>query len=132
VSAFSHTVNALPGEEGPDCLLCAVRELTEGTPTVWAATAAGQTVSGVVLRTGMTEGFGGYREVRYVDLWTGGWGRIRIVAFAAMLENAIKLADAKVGDRLSVTYEGQAYVTKGRFEGRPYKKFSADIRRGHH
>lgn len=122
-------------EEGPDCLMCAVRALTEGEPAVFWNPNPGQSVSGVVLRIDHEPSpfapNGGDR-VLFVDLWTGGTGRIRVRAYAASLDNAIRTAAALVGDRLTLTRGEDGTLTRGAFAGRPFKTFTADVRRGHH
>lgn len=120
-------------EEGADCLMCAVRALTEGTPAVFWTPEPGQSVSGVVLRIGHEPSpFHRSERVLFVDLWTGGTGRIRVRAYAASLENALRTAEALVGDRLTLSRGEDGTLTKGMYAGRRYKTFTADVRRGHH
>lgn len=114
------------------CLMCAVRALTEGDPAAtWTPTTEGQTISGVVLRMGTrATDFG---PVPFVDLWTGGIGRVRIMAYASTLRHALDGVAAQIGDRLSVWFDGEGIVDRpGRpMHGRPYKRFSANVQRGH-
>lgn len=113
------------------CLMCAVRALTEGEPAVnWTPETPGQAISGVVLRHGSFEHeMAG--EVPFVDLWTGGTGRVRVKAFPAMLRDAIRRSEAKVGDTLTLRFEGSRTIESGRFAGRQFKTFSAETQRGH-
>lgn len=112
-----------------DCLMCAVRALTEGDPAVnWVPTEENKSVSGVVLRMG--EVVSNFGMVPSVDLWMGGHGRIRVRAFAGSLRHALDQASVKVGDRLTVNYDGTR-ETKTRFGMKPYKMFSASVQRGH-
>lgn len=113
-----------------DCLMCAVRALTEGDPAVsWNPTVEGATISGVVLRQGtLATDFG---PVPFVDLWTGGTGRVRIKAYGSSLRHAIDGAAPQIGDRLSVWFDGERVMESGRMKGRPYKAFSANVQRGH-
>jgi hypothetical protein len=116
-------------EHSDNCLMCAVRALTEGTPKTWAPATAGETVTGVVLKTGkVVTDFG---QAPYVDLWLGGHERIRISAFGNRLRHALDEVDAQIGDTLSVWFDGLGTVTKGPMEGKPYKAFSANVQRGH-
>lgn len=113
------------------CLMCAVRALTEGDPAAsWAPTEPGATMSGVVLRMGeLATDFG---RVRFVDLWMGGTGRIRIKAFAASLRHAIDGVAPQIGDRLQVWYDGdREYQPKNGRGPTVYKAFSANVQRGH-
>jgi hypothetical protein len=120
-------------EEGAGCIMCAVRALTEGEPAVKWQPNPGQSVSGVVLRIGhLPSPFGRSDRVLFVDLWTGGTGRIRVLAYAASLDNALRTAEALVGDRLTLTRGEDGTLTKGMYAGRTYKTFTAEVRRGHH
>lgn len=115
-----------------DCLMCAVRALTEGDPAAtWNPTEAGQTISGVVLRMGtLATDFG---PVPFVDLWTGGTGRVRVRAYSSGLRHALDGAAAQIGDRLQVWFDGERVIDQpGRpMHGRTYKAFSANVQRGH-
>lgn len=123
------TGGAATGGHQDGCLMCAVRALTEGKPEVWAPETSGQNVSGVVLRMG--EDGTNFGSIPFVDLWTGGHGRVRIRAFAIGLRHALDQASAKVGDRLTVNYDGEQVVNSARYGQRPYKVFSASVQRGH-
>lgn len=120
--------------EGQDheanCLMCAVRALTEGDPAAtWNPTEAGQTISGVVLRQGtLATEFG---PVPFVDLWQGGTGRVRVKAYGSGLRHALDQAAALIGDRLQVWYDGETILEKGRMAGHPYKHYSSNVQRGH-
>lgn len=112
------------------CLMCTVRALTEGDPAAtWVPDEEGQKISGVVLRMGeLATDFG---RVPFVDLWTGGTGRVRIKAFGSGLRYAIDGVAPQIGDRLQVWFDGmREYQAK---DGRvtPYKAFSANVQRGH-
>lgn len=112
-----------------DCLMCAVRALTEGIPPVWNPETEGESTTGVILKTGeVATDFG---MVPFVDLWRGGVDRIRIMAYGSSLRHALTSAAGLVGDTLTVWYDGQRAVREGRFEGRTYKAFSANAQRGH-
>lgn len=117
------------------CLMCAVRELTEGTPQAWVPDTDGQQISGTVLKVGTVEHpFGGYGQERapFVDLWLGGTDRIRVIGYSAMLGKALLDTQAQVGDRMSVIYVGKDVVSGGRRAGKPYSVFTATVTRGHH
>jgi hypothetical protein len=115
-----------------DCLMCAVRALTEGDPAVtWTPDTEGQTISGVVLRKGnLSTDFG---TIPFIDLWLGGQTRVRIKAYGSPLRHALDSVAAQIGDRLSVWFDGEAVIDMpGRpMHGKPYKKFSANVQRGH-
>ena len=112
--------------------MCAVRALTEGDPAVsWNPTVAGATISGVVLRQGtVSTDFG---PVPFVDLWTGGTGRVRVRAFSATLRHTLDGAAAQIGDRLQLWFDGERTIDRpGRpTHGKTYKAFSANVQRGH-
>lgn len=113
-----------------DCLMCAVRALTEGDPAVtWDPKTPGATISGVVLKMGeLATDFG---RVLFVDLWTGGTGRVRIRAYGSPLRHAIESVAPLVGDRLAVWFDGEQVFKSGRFVGKTYKAYSANVQRGH-
>lgn len=122
--------------ETPDheatCLMCAVRALTEGDPAVtWnpAMNAIGETISGVVLRIGEKENVFG--PIPFVDLWRGGTGRVRVMAWSGTLRYELTSAAPQVGDRLSVKYVGEDTVRDGRMAGKTYRKFAVTVQRGH-
>jgi hypothetical protein len=110
--------------------MCAVRALTEGDPsTTWKPETAGDEVSGVVLRQGVfATNFG---LTPFVDLWLGGFSRIRVKAFGESLRHALDGAAPQIGDRLQIRYDGQRKVESGRWAGQPYKCFSANVQHGH-
>lgn len=122
--------------DGPDhevsCLMCAVRALTEGDPAAtWVPTTEGQTISGVVLRRGeVATNFG---KVPFVDLWTGGTGRVRVMAYSSSLRHALDAGAALIGDRLQVWFDGESVIDRpgAVMHGRAYKKFSVNVQRGH-
>lgn len=113
--------------------MCAVRALTEGKPSMWQPTEAGDSVSGVILRMDRTPNpFSPTGDgVLFVDLWLGGRERIRITAYGAFLRAAIDQTEPQVGDTLGVTFEGERFIDQGKHAGRPYKAYSAMIQRGH-
>jgi hypothetical protein len=114
-----------------ECLMCAVRALTEGNPPVWQFTDKGDNVSGVVLKMGnVSTDFG---QVPYVDLWLGGHRRSRIMAYASMLRHAIEGQAPQIGDTVTVKFEGTKEFQPGTTtHGRTYKLFTVTVERGHH
>lgn len=115
-----------------ECLMCAVRALTEGDPAAtWTPSEAGQSISGVVLRMGtLATNIG---PVKFVDLWTGGTGRVRVKAFGQSLVHAIDVAAPQIGDRLQVWFDGDRTLP-ARYSGQPertYRAYSANVQRGH-
>lgn len=125
-----HDTEAVDHEAG--CLMCAVRALTEGNPAAtWNPTTEGQTIGGVVLRQGeVSTNFG---SIPFVDLWQGGTGRVRVMAYSAGLRRALTESAALIGDRLQVWFDGEATIDRPGhpMHGRPYKRFSANVQRGH-
>jgi hypothetical protein len=119
---------------GPTCPVCLVRALTEGEPKLWWPSEPAS-VKGVVLVQGRvrdrfsldTDG-----KVPFVDLWLGGMDRVRIRAYGFTLANALTQAAPTVGDTLTVNYEGQGTIERGKAAGRPFRKHSVEIERGHH
>lgn len=117
-------------ENVPDCIMCAVRELTEGTPKVTVFTSAGQTVTGAVIALGTKETpFG--KTVPTVDLWLGGINRTRVIGYSTMLGEGILKAAPAVGDTLTIRCNGQkALLFAG--QRRTYQDFEVTVQRGHH
>jgi hypothetical protein len=118
----------------PDgCLMCAVRALTEGEPKAWWPNEPAS-VKGVVLKRGEVPSqfsiYGG--TVPFVDLWLGGTERVRVMAYGAILGGAIQKADPAVGDTLTVVYEGQGTIEHGKHAGKPFRRHSVTVERGHH
>lgn len=114
-----------------DCLMCAVRALTEGAPNqIWTPTDPGSTVSGVVLRQGeVTTNLGSFP---FVDLWQGGTSRIRVMAYGARLRHALSGAAAQIGDRLQIWFDGEQEIPGKSGSGpRVYKAYSVNVHRGH-
>lgn len=115
-----------------NCLMCAVRALTEGDPAAtWNPVTPGATISGVVLRMGeLSTDFG---RIPYVDLWLGGQSRVRVRTYASNLLHAVESAAPQIGDRLTISFDGQRTIDQpGRpMHGRTYKAFSASVQRGH-
>jgi len=112
--------------------MCAVRALTEGVPTAtWTPDEPGQSISGVVLRLGELDqdAFG---VVPFVDLWTGGTGRVRIKGYGTGLRYALAQAEPKMGDTLTVWFDGKRTIQAGKWAGREVKVYTANIQRGHH
>jgi hypothetical protein len=115
-----------------DCLMCAVRALTEGNPAAsWTPSQPGDTISGVVLRQGEVSTNLG--PVPFVDLWQGGTGRVRVMAYSAGLRHALADGAALIGDRLQVWFDGEFPIDRPGhpMHGRPYKRYSANVQRGH-
>lgn len=114
-----------------NCLMCAVRALTEGDPAAtWNPEREGATISGVVLRQG--EVHTNFGVVPFVDLWQGGTGRVRVMAFGAQLRHALSGAAAQIGDRLQVWFDGEREIPAKAGRGPlRYKAFSVNVQRGH-
>jgi len=115
--------------------MCAVRTLTEGTPDAWNPGEPSSSVTGVVLRTGDVPSTLPWSPVDsdpFLDLWTGGMDRVRIVAYGAMLRNAIQKAAALVGDTVTVTFTHWGVINSGKHQGLKFKAFTVSVVRGHH
>lgn len=115
-----------------NCLMCAVRALTEGKPSViWAPTVTGATISGVVLRQGEVSTYLG--PVPFVDLWQGGTDRVRVMAYSAQIRAKLTDAEVQIGDRLQVRFDGEHPIERGPLAGKTlmYKTFSVNVQRGH-
>lgn len=114
--------------------MCLVRALTEGEPKTWWPNEPAS-VKGVVLVQGRvrdrfaldTDG-----KVSFVDLWLGGMNRVRILTYGFTLSEAMAKASPQVGDTLTVHYEGQGTIERGKYAGRPFRKHLVEIERGHH
>jgi hypothetical protein len=117
----------------PDCVICAVRELTEGTPKIWTPSEAGQFVTGVLIGNGLVPN-PMHIDVPYVDLWLTGTERIRVIAAAARLRTGLAEGSPVMGDRITVTYHGVKDVPPSlrTISGRTYREYSVDVARGHH
>lgn len=113
-----------------NCLMCAVRALTEGIPPLWRPEEVGESVGGVVLKIGEKDDpvIG---KVPFVDLWRGGQNRVRFLAFGMSARAALRSAAPAVGDTLTVWYDGAKPIPSGRLKGQPYKAFSVNVQRGH-
>lgn len=116
----------------PDCVFCAVRQLTEGEARRWAPQDQGEYVTGVMLRMHVTD-LDALLQTRslLVALWTGS-ERVDVVSYSTNLMIKIEQADPKVGDRVTVRYLGQQTVQEGRFKGLHYRDFDVTVERGHH
>ena len=129
MTTTEHDTNATDHEAS--CLMCAVRALTEGDPAVtWFPSEPGATIAGVVLKMG-TSADNLLGQVPFVDLWTGGTGRVRIKLYAHSLRHSLDGVAPKIGDRLQVWFDGEETSTTGQYAGRQYKRFSANVQRGH-
>lgn len=116
-----------------DCPVCVVRALTEGEPTVWWPNEPAS-VKGVVLQIGRTTSqFTTYvgETIPYVDIWLGGLDRVRIVGYGHVGRELDRVKPV-TGDTLTVTYTGVGTIERGKFAGRPFRKYTVEITRGHH
>lgn len=116
------------------CLLCTVRTLTEGEPTIWHPSEPAS-VKGVVLKTGhKVTNFSILLDqaVPYVDLWLGGTDRVRVMGYGGTLRNLFMDTNPQVGDTVTVAYTGQGTIERGKFAGKPYRMHTVEVERGHH
>lgn len=110
--------------------MCAVRALTEGVPAVrWTPTEPGATISGVVLKMGTLDSSFGL--VPFVDLWTGGTGRVRVNAYPSGLRHVLATEEPQVGDTLWLWFDGFRTIERGPRAGQERKVFSGNVQRGH-
>lgn len=125
----------LHGRHEGDCLMCAVRALTEGRPPEWANPqdrVAGDTVTGVMMRKGATPTAFSSEPVTYIDLWTGGANRVRVTAFGEALRYAIDRAEIQVGDTVTVRFDGVLPLNKPQRGIATYRAYTVTVERGHH
>ncbi len=124
-------MTTIEGHHEDDCLMCAVRALTEGRAKEWTPEEPGE-VTGVILRQGVQPTyFSG--KAPFLELWLGGRERVRVTGHAAMLAQVIEAAELQVGDTVTVRYLGKR---QGKASGRTaapreYKAFELDVSRGH-
>lgn len=111
--------------------MCAVRALTEGQAPVWWPKEPA-TVTGVVLRMTTVNAPYSTEPVPCVDLWTGGMVRVQVRAYGATIRNALREADPQIGDTLTVTFEGEREIDRGKFRGQRYRHHTVTVERGHH
>jgi hypothetical protein len=123
-------MTAIEGHHEDDCLMCAVRALTEGRAKEWATEEPGE-VTGVILRQGtQPTHFSG--SAPYIELWLGGRDRIRVTGHAAMLAQIIEGGELQVGDTVTVRYVGKRPIKSKRAVGpTEYKSFELEVQRGH-
>jgi hypothetical protein len=121
----------------PDCLLCAVRQLTEGDGPAAALELEGENASGVVLKIEDTKYptqqlMGQEIKGLAVTLWTGGMDRVRAVSYSAVFRAQLESAAPQVGDRLTIIRLADGRVDRGKFQGRQFSQWSLTVERGHH
>jgi hypothetical protein len=116
-----------------NCLMCAVRALTVGTPTPWRPENPGDEINGVIVAKGtLTSEFAINGSVPYWDLWLGGQKeRIRVTGWGMLLRREMADRKADVGDTVSVRFDGMSTVRRGKYAGREYRAFTVKVRRGH-
>lgn len=122
--------------KAPDCLLCAVRALTEGDPKTWWPGEPGASVAGVILRVDRVKSeFADLQTtdgtVPFIDLWTGN-ERVRVIGYGRVLQMAMKAAAPAVGDRAVVTFTHWGAIERGRFAGKKFRVITVTVERGHH
>lgn len=111
------------------CIMCAVRELTVGTPKVTVFTREGQSITGAVIALGTKETPYG-KTVPTVDLWLGGIERTRVIGYSTTLGEGILKSAPAVGDTLTIRYHGRKPIM---FAGsaRQYQDFAVTVKRSH-
>lgn len=125
----------IQGHHEDDCLMCAVRALTEGRAKEWATEEPSE-VTGVVLRQGtQPTHFSG--SAPYIELWLGGRDRVRVTGHAMILSSLIEGAEIQVGDTVTVRYIGKRETKQTPSQARTgkapnqYKMFELEVHRGH-
>lgn len=127
-------MTVIEGHHEDDCLMCAVRALTEGRAKEWMPEEP-EEITGVVLRQGSQPS--AYGSKPFIELWTGGRDRRRVTAYSGMLESVIDGAELQVGDTVTVRYIGKREAklspSQERAGQKPnqYKVFELDVQRGH-
>jgi hypothetical protein len=125
----------IAGHHEDDCLMCAVRALTEGRAKEWWPEDPAE-VTGVVLRQG-TQPTHYSGPTLFVELWLGGRERVRVAGHSSMLRSLIEGSEIQVGDTVTVRYLGKKPIKSGRPEPsrstmpREYKAFELEVQRGH-
>lgn len=124
------------GDRHDGCLMCVVRQMTEGTPElIWpsAEINPGDEVTGVVLRVGTKPSPWGFGEdVPFVDLWTWGKDRVRVMCYPLSLRQGVEFSNFKIGDTAMIRFDGMEEVKRWQFKGRMQKIFTVAVTRGHH
>lgn len=117
------------------CLFCAVRQMTEGAPRPVLLEEAGDSVTGIVIWRGWIRSdfaVSRYEQmVPVVDMWTG-TERVRFIAYSASAQREVRHTEPLVGDVWTITFEEWATLQKGRFAGRQYRRYTSEVKRGHH
>ncbi len=127
-------MTTIEGHHEDDCLMCAVRALTEGRAKEWIPEEPAE-VTGVVLRQGTQPS--AYGAKPFIEIWTGGRDRVRITAYSQMLESLFDGAELQVGDTVTIRYIGkrEAKITPSQERtgkaANQYKVFDLDVHRGH-
>jgi hypothetical protein len=123
----------IAGHHEDDCLMCAVRALTQGRAKEWTPEEPAE-VTGVVLRQGTQPNRFSSTPSPFIELWTGGRDRVRVVGYSAMLGSLIEGAELQVGDTATVRYVGKREVSmrgrNGPVTGE-YRAFELEVQRGH-
>jgi hypothetical protein len=120
----------IQGHHEDDCLMCAVRALTQGRAKEWIPEEP-EEITGVVLRQGTQPS--AYGAKPFIELWLGGRERRRVTAYSGVLESLLDGAELEVGDTATIRYVGKA-MTKprpGKPDGLEYKVFELEVQRGH-
>jgi hypothetical protein len=124
----------IQGHHEDDCLMCAVRALTQGRAKEWIPEEP-EEITGVVLRQGTQPS--AYGAKPFIELWLGGRERRRVTAYSGVLESLLDGGELEVGDTATVRYIGkrEAKLTPSQErEGRApnqYKVFELEVQRGH-
>lgn len=115
-------------DEADDLLNSVQEDDAEG----WVPTERGEAISGVVVRVGETRSDfaqdGQDPMVPTVTIETKDGTKYRVIGYGTVLKKELVAAEPKVGDLMAVKYWGEATLKKGKFAGRPYKKFSVAVR----
>jgi hypothetical protein len=125
----------IEGHHEDDCLMCAVRALTEGRAKEWNPEEPAE-VTGVILHRGtQPTHFSG--SAPFVELWLGGRERVRVTGHAMVLGSLIEGAELQVGDTVTIRYTGkkEAKLTPSQARtgkaANTYKTYDLEVRRGH-
>lgn len=125
----------IQGHHEDDCLMCAVRALTEGRAKEWVPTKVGEQVTGVVLRQGTVPSEWSSTPILFVELWLGGQSRIRVTAFSSFLRSLIDAAELRTGDTVTIRYMGTREIRSKRVAAgatvHTAKIWELDTTRGH-
>ena len=58
--------------------------------------------------------------------------RVRVAGHGMSLRGVLEAIEAEIGDTVTIRFEGEQEIQTGKMAGKTFRKFSGDVRRGHH